>query len=241
MRGFATYDPEDGGVVRIVRAGGRAAVKGDRGRGRRPDGWCSTRASASPSGPSTTGPCCAGWTSCRAWACRCSSAPAASRSWGRLLGSGAENCRPPDERDAATTALTTWLALRHPSVWGVRVHDVQAEHADALAVLETADPTELEGAAPMTHEGTDEFSITGLEVLRPPRRLRLRAARRAGVRDRPHAGSGHPRPAATSDDLQDITVDYGSLVAAVKAAVERDPVDLIETLAARIADLCVQG
>jgi len=46
------------------------------------------------------------------------------------------------------------------------------------------------------------------------------------------------RPAAASDDLRD-TVDYGSLVAAVKAAVERDPVDLIETLAARIADLCL--
>ncbi|GAA2131570.1 dihydroneopterin aldolase [Nocardioides bigeumensis] len=45
-------------------------------------------------------------------------------------------------------------------------------------------------------------------------------------------------PAAASDDLQE-TVDYGSLVAAVKAAVERDPVDLIETLAARIAELCL--
>ena len=37
------------------------------------------------------------------------------------------------------------------------------------------------------------------------------------------------RPAAASDDLQD-TVDYGSLVAAVKAAVERDPADLVETV-----------
>jgi dihydroneopterin aldolase len=45
-------------------------------------------------------------------------------------------------------------------------------------------------------------------------------------------------PAAASDDLRD-TVDYGSLVGAVKAAVERDPVDLIETLAARIASICV--
>ena len=45
--------------------------------------------------------------------------------------------------------------------------------------------------------------------------------------------------AAASDDLRD-TVDYGSLVAAVKAAVERDPVDLIETLAARIAAICPQ-
>ena len=46
------------------------------------------------------------------------------------------------------------------------------------------------------------------------------------------------RPAARSDDLQD-TVDYGTLVAAVKKAVESDPVDLIETLAERIAGLCL--
>lgn len=46
------------------------------------------------------------------------------------------------------------------------------------------------------------------------------------------------RPAARSDDLQD-TVDYGTLVAAVKQAVETDPVDLIETLAQRIADICL--
>lgn len=45
-------------------------------------------------------------------------------------------------------------------------------------------------------------------------------------------------PAATSDDLHD-TVDYGTLVAAVKAAVESDPVDLIETVAQRVADLCL--
>ncbi len=46
------------------------------------------------------------------------------------------------------------------------------------------------------------------------------------------------RPAAASDDLQD-TVDYGSLVTSVKAAVETEPVDLIETLAQRIADVCL--
>ena len=45
-------------------------------------------------------------------------------------------------------------------------------------------------------------------------------------------------PAAASDDLRD-TVDYGSLVASVKAAVEKDPVDLIETLAQRISDVCL--
>jgi dihydroneopterin aldolase len=47
-------------------------------------------------------------------------------------------------------------------------------------------------------------------------------------------------PAAASDDLQD-TVDYGSLVTSVKAAVEKDPVDLIETLAQRIAGVCLLG
>lgn len=45
-------------------------------------------------------------------------------------------------------------------------------------------------------------------------------------------------PAAASDDLHD-TVDYGSLVATVKAAVEKDPVDLIERLTQRIADVCL--
>ncbi|XBB67091.1 dihydroneopterin aldolase [Nocardioides sp. WV_118_6] len=45
-------------------------------------------------------------------------------------------------------------------------------------------------------------------------------------------------PAAASDDLHD-TVDYGSLVDQVAAAVTRDPVDLIETLAQRIADTCL--
>ena len=44
--------------------------------------------------------------------------------------------------------------------------------------------------------------------------------------------------AASSDDLSQ-TVDYGSLAMAVKAAVEQDPVDLIETLAERIADVCL--
>ncbi len=46
------------------------------------------------------------------------------------------------------------------------------------------------------------------------------------------------RAAALSDDLQD-TVDYGSLVDEVRSAVESDPVDLIETLAQRIADICL--
>ena len=44
--------------------------------------------------------------------------------------------------------------------------------------------------------------------------------------------------AAESDDLRD-TIDYGSLVDEVAAVVQGEPVDLIETLAQRIADVCL--
>ena len=47
------------------------------------------------------------------------------------------------------------------------------------------------------------------------------------------------RVAAQSDDLGE-TVDYGTLVTDVKAAVERDPVDLIETVIQRIAAVCLK-
>ena len=47
------------------------------------------------------------------------------------------------------------------------------------------------------------------------------------------------RAAAASDHLDD-TVNYGSLALDVKAAVERDPVDLIETVVQRIADVCLK-
>ena len=46
------------------------------------------------------------------------------------------------------------------------------------------------------------------------------------------------RAAAATDDLAE-TVNYGTLVMDVKAAVERDPVDLVETVAQRIADVCL--
>jgi 7,8-dihydroneopterin aldolase/epimerase/oxygenase len=46
------------------------------------------------------------------------------------------------------------------------------------------------------------------------------------------------RPAAAADDLAR-TVDYGAVAARITAIVEGDPVDLIETLAQRIADACL--
>ncbi len=44
--------------------------------------------------------------------------------------------------------------------------------------------------------------------------------------------------AASSDDL-DRTIHYGELAEKVVVAVERDPVDLIETVAERIADVAL--
>lgn len=44
--------------------------------------------------------------------------------------------------------------------------------------------------------------------------------------------------AAASDDLVD-TVDYGGVATTVHALITGEPVDLIETLAARIADACL--
>jgi dihydroneopterin aldolase len=47
------------------------------------------------------------------------------------------------------------------------------------------------------------------------------------------------RGAAETDDLAK-TVDYGRLAKGVKRAIESDPVNLVETLAQRIADLCLE-
>ena len=46
------------------------------------------------------------------------------------------------------------------------------------------------------------------------------------------------RPAAASDDVAD-TVHYGELAERLAAVVAGEPVDLIETLAARLADVCL--
>lgn len=45
------------------------------------------------------------------------------------------------------------------------------------------------------------------------------------------------RPAAATDDLAQ-TVDYGVLASRLAAVVAGEPVDLIETLAARLAEVC---
>ena len=45
-------------------------------------------------------------------------------------------------------------------------------------------------------------------------------------------------PAASSDDVAD-TVDYGALAEALATVISGKPVNLLETLAARLADVCL--
>lgn len=82
--------------------------------------------------------------------------------------------------------------------------------------------------------GVDEITLTGLRVF--GRHGVYEAERRDGqefVIDL--TLQLDTRAAATSDDVAD-TVHYGELAEQVAAIVAGDPVDLLETLAARIAD-----
>ncbi len=84
---------------------------------------------------------------------------------------------------------------------------------------------------------TDELTVTGIECF--AHHGVLEHERRDGQVFLVDLTLGlDTRPAAASDDLRD-TVDYGSLVGQVKAAVESDPVDLVETLADRVARTCL--
>jgi dihydroneopterin aldolase len=89
----------------------------------------------------------------------------------------------------------------------------------------------------MTPDDLDELSVTGIECF--GHHGVFEHERREGQTFVIDLTLGiDTRPAAASDDLHD-TADYGSLVAQVKAAVESDPVDLIETLAERISGVCL--
>jgi 7,8-dihydroneopterin aldolase/epimerase/oxygenase len=89
----------------------------------------------------------------------------------------------------------------------------------------------------VTDELTDELSVLGIECF--GHHGVFDAERRDGQSFVVDLTLGvDTATAAASDDLRD-TVDYGSLVASVQAAVETDPVDLIETLAHRIAGVCL--
>lgn len=145
-------------------------------------------------------------------------------------GAGAE------ERDAATAATSVLAAERGASA--VRVHDVPSTVSALRALARTA-------------AAAEEL------VLREPREQLPCTIALRGIRARGHHGvlpeerrDGQEfvvdvdlevdASEAIARDAVGATVHYGELAEAIVAAVERDPIDLIETLAARIADVCLR-
>ena len=129
MQQLASYDDV---LVEVRDELAQRLDAADGGRYRRRTGWSSTRASASPRPPTTTGSCCGG---CRSWrrsVCRSWSAPAASPSSARSLAGPDGSPRPVLDREDANVALTTIAAIQ--GVWAVRVHEVRAS-MDAIKVV----------------------------------------------------------------------------------------------------------
>ncbi len=161
----------------------------------------------------------------------------------RFLGALLPDGAPVEERDLLTAVLSALVADR---VDALRVHDVAAT-ARAVAVqqsLAAAGPAAsttvaLEASytaaapAPSAPHAGDRITLTG-----------LRAFAHHGVFDHERRDGQEfvidvvahldLRGAAANDELA-ATVHYGELAEQVVAAVETDPVDLIETVAERVA------
>ena len=167
---------------------------------------------------------------------------------GRLLADPDGTPRPVDEREAATIA-TTVLAVA-AGVWGVRAHDVRST-VDAIAVWEATGRPAVARAASGSGErwlsaalasyaaaSTGTITLTGLT-----------ARGHHGVYDFERAEGQDfvvdvtlevdlASPART-DDVAD-TVHYGELADRLVGIVAGEPVNLIETLAGRLLDACLE-
>ncbi|MGJ0205012.1 dihydropteroate synthase [Leucobacter sp. gxy201] len=154
----------------------------------------------------------------------------------------------PEERDLAT-ATASALAAR-AGVWGVRVHDVGAtvqalaverawgapRRADAPGAAQTgaaAGAGTASGARHGRRETRDRIALTGLEVFAHHGVFEFE--REQGQRFLIDAAVTVDLEAAAANDELGRTVHYGELAEAIVADVSRDPVDLIETVAERVA------
>nr|WP_209706805.1 dihydropteroate synthase [Leucobacter exalbidus] len=159
------------------------------------------------------------------------------------------------ERDLATSVVSAFSA--RANAWGVRVHDV-AGTAQALAIASAWQAGEQQTIAPQAAEPQaalpqpranahaetsdtaadrdgleDRITLTGLEVFAHHGVFDFeREAGQKFIIDAEVAVNLHA--AAAGDELGQ-TVHYGELADAIAEAVRRDPVDLIETVAERVA------
>lgn len=141
-------------------------------------------------------------------------------------------------RDLAT-AVVSALSAR-AGAWGVRVHDV-AGSAQALEIerLWAAARPEAVPAVrpPVQAETRDRIALTGLEVFAHHGVFAFERER--GQRFLIDAEVAVDLSRAAAGDELASTVHYGELAEALRDAVERDPVDLIETVAERLASVAL--
>ncbi|WP_239683932.1 dihydropteroate synthase [Leucobacter musarum] len=153
---------------------------------------------------------------------------------------GTESTHP---RDLATAVVTALAA--QAGAWGVRVHDVVgsrqalAVHAAWESGLGTAGPlappapslTSSSVADAVAH--ADRITLIGLEVFAHHGVFDFE--REQGQRFVIDAEVAVDLAPAAAGDALERTVHYGELAEAIAAAVASDPVDLIETVAERVA------
>lgn len=151
------------------------------------------------------------------------------------------------DRDLATAVVSAEAARN--GAWGVRVHNVAAT-ANALAVQQalsnaTRPPAMNKSASrpPATSKHAsepadrDRITLTGLEVFAHHGVFDFE--REAGQKFLIDAEVTVDLSAAAESDQLTNTVHYGELAEAILAAAQKDPVDLIETLAERIANVAL--
>ena len=102
--------------------------------------------------------------------------------------------------------------------------------------MTTTTTTQQEPGGPSAPR-TDVLRVTGIEVF--AHHGVFEAERRDGQTFLVDLALGVDTAAAAASDDLARTVDYGSLVTDVVAAVAADPVDLIETVAERVAGVCL--
>ncbi|WAC66760.1 dihydropteroate synthase [Agrococcus sp. SL85] len=148
---------------------------------------------------------------------------------GTLLPEGAR----PEERDAATAATAVLAAQRGAAA--VRVHDVASTVSALRALVATAEAAPDPALRPQPRSGA--ISLTGVRA-RGHHGV-LPEERRDGQEFVVDVQLVLDLGDAIDRDDVHATVHYGELAERIVADVGRDPVDLIETLADRLAALCL--